>query len=215
MYYNNFSNLDRFRKLNPPERKAINVSKHTMKTLHILTVVLLALLGSCGKPKPSIINFNGQTFELPIKVDKAKDELGLQYDYYSGFYSGNVNDKSIMTQIEDYPLFMGSDNDKEESYYHNYFVGITFFKDDKPVDQLKSEFENKYNKIFKTQIKDFGPTRTLPPFNMTYHYIETDDNFFIALKEFKRKTIKKNYVSISFYKGISDSDLGKYLEYVH
>ena len=126
-----------------------------MKTLHILTVGLLTLFISCGNPKPSEIEFNGQTFELPIKVDKAKEKLGLQYGYYSGFYSGNVNDKSIESQLEDYPLFMGSDNDKEESYYDNYFVGITFFKDDKSVDQFKSEFEKKYNsELIRTKIKN-------------------------------------------------------------
>ena len=201
--------------MNSLPSQILNVSKHTMKTLHILTVGLLTLLVSCEKPKPSTIEFNAQTFELPIKVDKAKEKLGLQYGYYSGFYSGNVNDRAIETQLEDYPLFMGSDNDKEESYFDNYFVGITFFKDDKSIDQFKSEFEKKYNKIFKTETKDFGVTRTLPPFNMTYHYIKTDDDLFIALKEFERKTNKKKYVSISFYKGISESDLGKYLEYVN
>ena len=186
-----------------------------MKTLHILTVGLLALLVSCEQTKPSVIEFEGQTFKLPMKVDKAKEKLGLQYGYYSGFYSGSVNDKSIETQLEDYPLFTGSDNDKEESYYDNYFVGITFFKDVKSADQFKNEIEKKYNKIFKTKTKDFGVTRTLPPFNMTYHYIKTDEDIYIALKEFERKANKKKYVSISFYKGISESDLGKYLEYVH
>jgi hypothetical protein len=166
-------------------------------------------------PNSSKIEFNKQTFELPIKVDEAKEKLGLKYGYYSGFYNGNVNDKLIQTQLKDYPLFMGSDNDKEESYYDDYFVDITFFKDDKPIDQFKSEFGKKYNKIFKTETKDFGVTRTLPPYNMTYQYIKTDDDMFIALKELVRRTNKKKYVSISFYKGISEGDLGKYLEYVH
>lgn len=186
-----------------------------MKTLQILTVGLLTLLFSCGKRDPSKIEFNGQTFELPIKVDKAKEKLGLQYGYYSGFYGGNVNDKSIETQLEDYPLFIGSDNDKEESYYDNYFVGVTFFKQDKTVEQFKNDFEKQYNKKFKTETKDFGVTRTLPPFNMTYHYIKTDEGLFVAIKEIDRKPDNKKYISISFYKGISESELGKYLEYVH
>jgi len=186
-----------------------------MKTIHILTIALLTLILSCGKPEPSKIEFDGQKFILPIKVDKAKENLGLQYEYYSGFYSGNVNAKSIETQLEDYPLFMGSDNDKEESYYDNYFVGITFFKENKTVEQFKSDFEKKYNKVFKTEIRDFGVTRTLPPFSMTYHYIKTDDGLFVALKEIERKPDNKKYISVSFYKGVSESELGKYLEYVH
>ena len=173
------------------------------------------MLFSCGKLDSSKIEFDGQIFELPIKVASAKEKLGLQYGYYSGFYNGNVNDKSIETQLEDYPLFMGSDNDKEESYYNNYFVGITFFKEAKTIEQYKNDFEKQYNENFKTEIKDFGVTRTLPPFNMTYHYIKTSEGLFVALKEINRKPDNKKYVSISFYKGISESELGKYLEYVN
>ncbi|MBC7914205.1 MAG: hypothetical protein H7Y07_08785 [Pyrinomonadaceae bacterium] len=186
-----------------------------MKTIDILTIGLFTSLFSCGKPDPSKIEFDGQTFELPIKVDKAKVKLRLQYGYYSGFYNGNSNDKLIEAQLEDYPLFMGSDNDKEESYYDNYFVGVTFFKEDKTIEQLKKDFEKLYNKKFKTETKDFSVTRTLPPFNMTFHYIKTNEGLFVALKEIDRKLDNKKYISISFYKGISESELGKYLEYVH
>jgi len=186
-----------------------------MKTTHTLIIGLLTLLISCGRTDPSKIEFDGQTFELPIKVDKAKNILGLQYGYYSGFYNGNVNGKSIETQLADYPLFMGSDNDKEESYYDNYFVGVTFFKEDKTIEQLKNDFEKQYNKEFRTEIKDFGVTRTLPPFNMTYHYIKTSEGFFVALKEIERKHDAKKYISISFYKGISENEIAKYLEFVN
>lgn len=184
-----------------------------MHTLYILTSGLVMLLFSCGKPAPSRIDFDGHTFELPIKVREAKQKLGLQYEYYTGFYKGNANNKSIECQLEDYPLFIGSDNDQEESYYDNYFVGISFFKADKNIDEFMNEFEKKYNKRFKAKTIDFGVTRTLPPFDMTYHYIKTDDNLFIALKQIERNN--KKYISISFYKGISESKLGKYLEHVY
>lgn len=186
-----------------------------MKTIHILTIGILTLLFSCGRPDPSEIEFDGQTFELPIKVEKAKEKLGLQYGYYSGFFKGNINSNSIATQLDDYPLFMGSDNDNEESYYDNYFVGITFFKEDKTLKQFKIDLGKQYDKKFKTEIKNFGVTRTLPPFDMTYHYIITEDGILVALKEIERKFDKKKYISISFYKGISEGELGKYLEYVN
>ncbi|MDP2692515.1 MAG: hypothetical protein Q8O88_02640 [bacterium] len=185
-----------------------------MKITHILISGLLTLLISCEKTDPSKIEFDGQTFELPIKVKKAKEKLKLHYGYYSGFYNGNVDDTSIETQLKDYPLFMGSDNDKEESYFNNYFVGVTFFKEDKTIEQFKNDFEKQYDKKFKTKTKDFGVTRTLPPFNMTFHYIKTDEGLYVALKEIDRKPDNKKYISISFYKGISESELGKYLEYV-
>lgn len=186
-----------------------------MKTKHTLIIGFLTLLISCVRTEPSKIEFDERTFELPIKVDKAKKILGLQYGYYSGFYNGNVNGKTIGTQLEDYPLFMGSDNDKEESYYDNYFVGVTFYKEDKTIDQIKNEFEKQYNKEFKTETKDFGVTRTLPPFKMTFHYIKTNEGFFIALKEIERKNNSKKYISISFYNGISENEIAKYLEYVN
>ena len=175
----------------------------------------MTLLFSCWQPDLSKIEFGGQTFELPMNVEKAKEKLGLQYGFYSGFYRGNVNDKSIETQLEDYPMFMGSDNDKEESYYNNYFVGITFFKENEAIEQIENDFEKQYNQKFKTEIKDFGVTRTLPPFTMKYHYIKSNDGLFVALKEIERRPDNKKYISISFYKGIEESDLGKYLEFVH
>jgi hypothetical protein len=123
-----------------------------MKTRLILTTGLLTLLFSCGKPDSSKIKFDGQTFELPVNVEIAKEKLGLQYGLYSGFYNGNINDKSIETQLEGYPMFMGSDNDKEEIYYDKYFVGITYFKEDKTIEQFKNVFEKQYNKKFKTEM---------------------------------------------------------------
>jgi hypothetical protein len=186
-----------------------------MKHIQRYTLVVFTLFCSCTQSGPSTVEFEGEIFELPIKVYQAKGKLGLQYGYYAGFYRGNINDKEVFTQLDDYPAFMGSDNDKEERYYDNYFVGISFFKADKSIEQLKAEFEKKYNRVFKSHTKDFGPTRTLPPFNMTYHYIKTADDLFITLKEVERKTIKKKYVAVSFYKGISGNDLANYVAYIH
>jgi len=186
-----------------------------MKTLYILTVGLSALLFSCGNLVPSTIEFDGKTFELPIKVDKAKEALGLQYEYYSGFFTINENVRIIETQLKGYPLFMGSENDPEENYNQKYIVGITFFKENKTIEQFKDDLENQYHKKFKTVYKEFVKTRTSPPFSMTYHYVKTDEGLFIALKEIMRKPDNKKYVSISFYKGISESKLAKYLRYVN
>lgn len=186
-----------------------------MRLHRIFIIGILAFLYACTRPEPSVIEFDGNRFKLPTKVGEAKKALGLQYGYYSGFFKGNVNDKSMQTQLEGYPSFMGSDNDSEESYYDQYFVGISFFKTNAKLYQIKSEFQRRYGKEFKTKTKDFGPTRTLPPFNMTYHYFRTDEGLFVALKENERKSDLKKYISISFYKGISESELADYLEYVY
>ena len=186
-----------------------------MKFHQLILIGILIFLYSCGKPEPSIVEFEGQKFKLPIKVDEAKNSLKIGYGYYTGFFSGNVNDKSIQTQLEDYPLFMGSDNDSEESYYDQYFVGITFFKEDAKLDQIKLEIQKKYGKEFESKTKYFGVTRTLPPFSMAYYFLETDEGLFVALKEIERKPSLKKYISISFYKGISESEIDDYLEFVY
>ncbi len=191
------------------------VGKHTMKTAYILLFGILLLLVSCGQPKPTNIDFDGQTFELPIKVMDAKRMLGLQYECYSGFYKGSANDITIATQLENYPVFMGSDNDTEERYYQCYIVGITFYKKNETLEHLIKSLEKQYDKKFNTETKNLDEKRTLPPFKMTYHYIITNEGLFVALKEIERKYDTNKYVSISFYKGISNSDLGEYLEYIN
>ena len=185
-----------------------------MKVFNIMSLGFLTVLLSCGRPDPSKVEFDGRTFELPIKVKPAKERLGLEYRYYSGFFKGLPDDKSIDTQLEGYPLFQGSDNDREESYYDDYFAGITFFKENKTLEQFQEEFEKKYNKTFKTKTKAIEGMTTVP-FNMTYYYIKTDDGLYIGLKEIERKLANKKYISISFYKGISGSELAKYLEYIY
>jgi hypothetical protein len=184
-----------------------------MKSLLISGIIFFTLL-SCSRPTPSQIEFEGLTFELPIEVRKAQNQFGLQYGYYTGFYQGDAGDKSIATQFENYPVFMGSDNDSEKSYYGKYLVGITFFRANIDLALLRSDLENKYGRKFKTATKDFGVTRTKPPFTMTYHYLKTDEGVYIVIKEIERTYLNKKYVAISFYKGIQESELGKYLEHV-
>ena len=189
------------------------VGKHCMKTSHTLIIGLFALLISCGRSEPSKIEFEGQTFELPLKVENAKKILKLQYAYYSGFYNADENGISIKTQLADYPLFMGNDNDNEESYYDSYFAGVTFFKAGKTIDQLKNDFEKQYNKEFRTEIKNIGETGTSTPIILKYHYIRTDEGIFIALKETVQKPGAKKFISVSFYKGIAETEIAKYLEF--
>lgn len=174
--------------------------------LYKIIIPILIFLVSCARPEPSIVEFDGFKFKLPVKVQEAKSSLGLWYGYYSGFDRSNKNGKSITTQLEGYPLFMGSDNDSEERYYDQFFVGITFFKSDMTLQQVKSELQEQYGKEFKTKMKDFGVDRSIPPYNMTYYYLKADAGFFIALKEIKRPHSNK-HISISFYKGISESKL--------
>jgi hypothetical protein len=172
-------------------------------------------LFSCSQPAPSKIKFDGYAFELPINVKSAQLKLKLQYQCYSGFFNGNVNDKLISTQLADAPYFLGSDNDSEESYYEKNFVGVTFVRKNKTVEQFKFELEKQFHKKFETKTFYLGVTRTLPPFYMTYHFIQTDDGLLVALKEIEGKSKNEKSISISFYKGISEDELEEYLAFAH
>ncbi len=172
-------------------------------------------LSSCGLPPSSKIDFDGYSFELPINVKMAKAKLNLQYEHYSGFFSGNVNDKLISTQFADSPFFLGSDNDTEESYHEKSFVGVTFVRKNKTIQQFKFELEKQFHKKFETKTFYLGVTRTLPPFYMTYHFIQADDGLFVALKEIEGKSKNEKSISISFYKGISEGELEEYVTFAH
>lgn len=50
---------------------------------------------------------------------------------------------------------------------------------------------------------------------MTYYSLRTDAGFFVALKESDRKSEVEKDISISFDKGISESELDNYMEYVY
>lgn len=100
-----------------------------MTILRIFVTGVFVIVISCAKPAtPVNIEFEGQSFELPIRVIEAKEKLGLEFGEYEGFYKANGPDRIIETQLQYFPLFMGRDHLKEESYYNESIVGVTFFK---------------------------------------------------------------------------------------
>jgi len=185
-----------------------------MKTILILTILLGTLLFSCNNSKPVKINFEGKAFELPIKVSEAKQKFGLFYGYYYGFYLGNQNQPTISTQLEDFPLFMGTDNDPEEHFKDNYFVGITFYKTGETLKKYKNILEKKYGEKFVTiNLNRKTKNKNLHLKNI-FHYLKTKNGLSIALKETIRKPNNIKCVSISFYSGIPEDELEKYLKYI-
>jgi len=164
---------------------------------NLIFLILLALLFSCDRPSPTKISFDGRTFELPMRVDKAQKALDLTYGYYAGFKGSKISSHySIITQLEDHPFFPGSDTDSEESYYNDYFVGISFFKQTETYKIEKNALEKEYDKKFFPQ-KDF-------------EYFETNEGLIVVLK-----SIQKKQYAVCFYKGIPLDRLSEYLSFVN
>lgn len=174
-----------------------------MRVRIVLILVLSVLLYSCSKDEPSIVEFRGDKFELPGKVKDVQKSLDLEYGYYSGFYRRNVNSPNITTQLEGYPVFMGSDNDSEESYYDHNIVGVTYQLDANDFDKTRLDMEKAYASTFSK--------KTIKPSWVTDEYwtLKTDDNLHIVLIE----NLKNNdtVMSITFYKGIGDDEVEDYV----
>jgi hypothetical protein len=185
-----------------------------MTKVNTLAIGLFTTLISCVNPKPTIIEFYGYSFQLPIKAIDAKEKLGLQYEQYAGFYKKIGANKVIETQLKNYPLFLGSDNDFEDRYYKKYIVGITFFLEDVTMEQLIKDFEEQYKKKFITKNSWLDPNKMSSPSYKEYHHIKTDENLYVVLRESIRNIDNKGIVTVSFYKGILDNELNTYLEYV-
>lgn len=183
-----------------------------MKTLHIITILLGTLLISCKNPKPIKIKFDDKTFQLPIKVSEAKNKIGLFYGYYYGFYSGNQTHPKIKTQLENFPIFMGTDNDPENSYKDNKIVGVTFYKDGESIEKYKCLLEKKFGEKFKiVYLKKITKNKH---YN-TYYFFRTKKGLFVALKEINRNPKENKRLTISFYNGISENEFEEYLNCVN
>ncbi len=164
---------------------------------NLIFLILMSLLFSCKRPSPTKINFDNRTFELPMRVDKAQKALDLTYGYYAGFKGGKIsNHYSIITQLEDHPFFPGSDTDSEESYYNDYFVGISFLEETETYQNKKSALEKEFGKKFFPQ--------------KNFEYFETNEGLIVVLK-----SIQKKQYAVCFYKGIPLDKLSEYLSFVN
>jgi hypothetical protein len=164
-------------------------------TIALISVMVLA---SCVKTDPSNIEFEGQSFELPSKVSEIQKSLGLTYGYYSGFNKGNVNSPNISIQIDGYPIFMGSDNDSEESYYDKTVVGATFEFYESPIDSVINNIEKTFGA--KLSVKTIYSKNKMSLTKLIYRFLKTDDNVMIGVLEFDRSPHKEKYFKVSFYK---------------
>ncbi|WP_343635082.1 hypothetical protein [Fluviicola sp.] len=170
---------------------------------NLILLILLAVFYSCSHPSPTKIAFDGRKFELPIRVEKAKKLFGMMYMPYYGFLGHATKEAPVIkAQLEGYPLFMGSDNDSEEEYYDDYFVGISFMQPVEVYQNQAKALEVKYGKKFIDR--------------KNYSYFQTSNGLFVVLKTTALQSMPgKKYLAITFYKGISRNELDKYVEHVY
>jgi len=170
-----------------------------------LIIIGLFSMLACSNPSPSIsptkIQFDGETFELPIKVETAQKVLRIRYMAFFGFLKHEkAEDPFLLAQLEGRPMIQGDDDETEQSYSDQSFVGISFLQNADSYSTKEAELEKQYGKKF---IKKVG-----------YSYFETEDGLIIAIKHNVMASTPKKYISISFYKGISSNELEDYLSYV-
>jgi hypothetical protein len=118
--------------------------------MKILLIGSFLILLSCTSQNDSAtIEFRDSRFDLPGKVSDIKKQLNLQYSYYVGFVGLRDGRYKIGTQLEDYPIFMGSDNDSEESFYDKQIVGVTLEFPKDSFNVIRRELSNQHKSSFK------------------------------------------------------------------
>jgi hypothetical protein len=174
--------------------------------MKILLIGSILILVSCTKNnEPTTIDFRDSRFVLPSKVSEIKKQLNLQYGYYEGFTGIFKGKYKIGTQLEDYPVFMGSDNDSEKSYYDKNVVGVTFEYPKDSFNIIKQELSDQHKSEFKLQKINSSWIKN------KYWILKNENNLFVVLIEnFKNQD---SLMNVSFYSGIKEEKLENYIKH--
>lgn len=177
-----------------------------MKYLKILWIGSFLILIACtNKNNPTTIVFRDSRFVLPSKVSEIKKQLNLKYSYYVGFIGLRNGKYKIGTQLEDYPIFMGSDNDSEKSYYDKNIVGVTFEYPKDSFKSIKCELANQYKSDFKLQKINSSWIKN------EYWILKNENNLVVVLIEnFKNQD---SLMSVSFYNSVKPEKLENYINH--
>ncbi len=176
-----------------------------IKYVFIQLAFLFFVLISCTNNKSIRVNYKNGFFVLPINIEKAKHTFGLTYNFYSGFQKGlNVNSPDVLAQIKGYPCFHGSDNDSEESYFDQNFVGISFREKCQNFDSLVFHFKHKHNRKFKFVRKSY----------FAYAYFQLSNGLIISLKKSNTQLNRGETLFVCFHNGIEIAELEEYLKYI-
>ncbi len=165
-----------------------------MKKTYFILLIFSLLNISCNstaKNESDEIKFDNLKFTLPNKVSKIKEVGSLKYQVYRGF-RGKSKNYDILIQLENYPIWVNSENVGEDFYLSKKVVGITFIK--------KNCIETK--EIISTLAKQF-PVNFINE-NNNYHFAELN-KIIIAVYS------KKNYCYISFYSGLNKKEIQDFI----
>ncbi len=162
----------------------------------ILVYSLLSFNLNCSSTfKPTSFKFSEKSFTIPGNVKELKNALGLKYFVYRGF-RGIVDDYEVVVQLKDYPIWVSSENVQEDFYHDKSVVGITFIKPDKDFsyEKVKEEIEGQFKAKFSR--------------NSTYDLLKSKQGLIVTIN------LKKEKYYISFYYGVNDKELSKYVSNV-
>jgi hypothetical protein len=184
-----------------------------MKKLFYSFLVLFVLF-SCKNE--SEINYDNFVLKFPMTVKEAKETLGLTYGCYSGFYKGNDNVPEISLQYENYPMFLGRDNDKEEDFLDYKVAGITFsypfavIQTDSLMKNLETIYKTKFEYVSTLEKAKY--TENVD--TMAFYKSKIDNNITLIIKEKSYMLIESKFTTLTVYYNLTDRELVKFVTYI-
>ncbi len=158
-----------------------------MKNIKIMILLVATIVISyyaydiSNKP----IRFNGLSFVLPMSIDVANKKFKL--DDFSRH--GEINNRKVLAHTK-------SDNA---------VVGITFYKRCSTFEKLK-KLRNNYLKNFEKQYRSRFKSIKFSFFTSVdgkYYYYKDGNDLIIVVGDVMYNASDNNYVTISFFRGIS------------
>ncbi len=152
-----------------------------------------------------------------MTVSEAKENLGLIYEDYAGFYKSGDNISEIQIQLKNQPLFLGSDNNNEEDYLDSYVAGITFNYplDEMSTDSLRNNIEEIYNAKFESISTLEKADYVENVDTMKFYKMNINKSIILIIKEKNYRLIEKEFTSMTIYYNLTEKELIEFVTHIY
>ncbi|AUP80774.1 hypothetical protein [Flavivirga eckloniae] len=167
-----------------------------LASLLFASIIIITSCNSCKQDKS--IEFNDITFELPMSEDEAINKFNLNKETTR---NGDVDNRNVLGHI--------NTNDS--------IVGITFYEKQDSYNKLKDSHAAYYCSLKKLYNATFEPIKFSFFTSLTgkYYVMELDNNGIIVLGDVIYNRSSNNYVTVSFFKGVSADEITDYLQNIY
>lgn len=183
------------------------MTRYTMrkfKSIAVMIFLLFTMFG-CNNNSGCDFSFEGFDFKLPSKIGEMKSQIPLSFHKYTGFGESFEETASGFTsyniQIDNGPIWSGSDNVEEEYFYDEKVVGLIFSRDyDEGVfSNLIDSLSLAYNCSFASRTIMHGNKK------ISYEVANVNDGCTIYLS-------REKFMRLGFYSGLSGAELEDYIK---